>query len=374
MIGTLMRGLNEKGMKAVVNDFKLNDYYFPTLFPIKETKTLTWKTLSVRTGLHIAADLIARGARLTPKTREALERIEGEFPKIGIERAMTEEEMEEYNNAVQNASTEQDLINLVETWANDLEYCWNGVAARIEWTALYEMSHAGKVKVTSENNAHVVTENTVDYEIPSDQKVGTAISWKTNAATAKPFSVDIRNILKASRHNSKGGIRLKHAWLNQETFNYLVETTECQKLCASYVANALGLQTVPDLAAVNAMAAKVPYLYGLQFHVIDQSITVEFMDGSRTTGNPFADNVVLFTEDAVLGNTFWKRPVGMDIQGTAAIKTMREYCMLKKFGNEDPETEVTQGIANAFPAWAGSERTYHLDTHNATWQEGAENG
>ena len=115
MIGTLMRGLNEKGMKAVVNDFKLNDYYFPVIFPIKETKTLTWKTLSIRTGLHIAADLIARGARLTPKTREALERIEGEFPKIGIERAMTEEEMEEYNNAVQNASTEQDLINLVET-------------------------------------------------------------------------------------------------------------------------------------------------------------------------------------------------------------------------------------------------------------------
>ncbi len=364
-----MRGLNEKNMQAVVNDFKLNDFYFPTLFPLKEVKTLTWKSLSIRTGLHIAADLIARGARLTPKTREALARVEGEFPKMGIERKMTEEEMEEYQHALQLAQSDADLVKLVETWVNDLEFCWIGVASRIEWTALYEMSHGGKVKVTSENNAHVVTENTVGYGIPADQKTGTSIAWSTSA-TAKPFSVDIKNILKASRSNTKGRIRLKHAWLNQETFNNLVETTECQKLCATYVANALGLQQIPDLAAVNAMAAKVPYLYGLQFHVIDQDVTVELLDGSRVSGNPFADNVVVFTEDAVLGETYWKRPVGMDVKGTAAIKVMRSYCMLKKFGNEDPEEEVTQGIANAFPAWAGSERTYHLDTHNATWLEG----
>lgn len=368
MIATLMAGLNEKNMQAVVNNLNLNSYYFPTLFPLKQTRSLTWKTLSTKVGLHIAADLIARGTRLSAKTREALKRIEGDLPKIGIERKMTEEEMTEYQQNLALAQSEADLVNLVETWANDLSYCWEGVGARIEWMALYSISHGGKLTVTSENNAHVTSEYNADYGIPSAQKVGAYASWKTSPTTAKPFSKDIKDIIKAAKAQ---GINLKHAWINQDTFNYLVETTEAQKLCASYVQNSLNIQTIPGIAEINAMAAKMPYLNGITFHVIDQSITVEFQNGTRSTGNPFADNVCVFTEGATLGNTWWMEPVGMKVQGTAAIKVMREFCMLKKFGNEDPEEEVTQGIANAFPAWAGSERAYLLDTHNASWNEGA---
>ena len=40
MIGTLMRGLVEKDMQAVVNSYDLKPYYYPTLFPLKETYTL----------------------------------------------------------------------------------------------------------------------------------------------------------------------------------------------------------------------------------------------------------------------------------------------------------------------------------------------
>ncbi len=120
-------------------------------------------------------------------------------------------------------------------------------------------------------------------------------------------------------------------------------------MCASYVANALNLQTVPGLADVNALAQKVPYLYGLTFHILDQDITVELTDGKQFSGNPFADNVLCLTENAVLGKTWWVEPVG----------------------DEELEEEVTQGIANAFPGWSGSERAYFLDTKNTTWKEGA---
>lgn len=370
MIQSLMVGLNEKNMQAVVNKLNLNDYYFPTIFPLKQTKFLTWKTLNTKIGLHIAADLISRGARLSQKARNVVKRVEGDIPKIGIERKMNEEEMTEYQQLLALASSDADQIALVEAWANDLDFCWTGLASRIEWMALTQMSHAGKLRVSSENNAHVVSQHDADYQIPAVNKRGTTVAW-SNPSTAKPFSVDLKNLVKESRKSQYGGIRLKHVWLNTKTFNDLVETEECQKLCASYVANALNLQTVPGINEVNALAAKLPYLYGLTFHVIDQDITVEFEDGTQSSGNPFADNVLCFTENAVLGNTWWLTPVGMSIKGSAAIKVMREFGMLKKFANEDPEEEVTQGIANAFPGWAGAERAFFLDTKNSTWLEGA---
>lgn len=67
MIGTLMRGLVEKDMQAVVNSYDLKPYYYPTLFPLKETYTLTWKALETQVGLKIAADLVARGASVDKK-------------------------------------------------------------------------------------------------------------------------------------------------------------------------------------------------------------------------------------------------------------------------------------------------------------------
>ena len=37
MIKTLMRGLVEKDMQAVINTYDLKPYYYHTLFPLKET-------------------------------------------------------------------------------------------------------------------------------------------------------------------------------------------------------------------------------------------------------------------------------------------------------------------------------------------------
>ncbi|MCS2996367.1 hypothetical protein [Phocaeicola vulgatus] len=67
MIKTLMRGLVEKDMQAVINTYDLKPYYYPTLFPLKETYTLTWKALEAQVGLKIAADLVARGATIDKK-------------------------------------------------------------------------------------------------------------------------------------------------------------------------------------------------------------------------------------------------------------------------------------------------------------------
>ena len=153
--------------------------------------------------------------------------------------------------------------------------------------------------------------------------------------------------------------------MSLDTFATFAETAEVQKICASFAVNALNLQQTPSLEQVNSAMKTLPYLKGLQLVVIDQDITVELPNGDRYTGNPFTENVVLFTESKVLGQTYWKKPADMNVKGSVAA--LNGHTLIKKFANEEPLEEVTMGIANAFPAWLSSSRSWLMATNSNTW-------
>jgi len=351
-------------MQAVISTYDVKDFYFPTLFPFKENYTLSWKGLESQIGIRIAGDLVARGATIDPKTREAIARIQGDIPKIAIKKVKDEDELNEYEIMIAMTSDNPDLRTIVEAWAEDTEFCWNGVNARLEWMALQAMSK-GKITLDNANNNSVITEYNVDYTIDDTHKKGyqTGSAAWTNTS-AKPISKDFKAIVKAAREN---GIYLKYAFMNTKTFADFTETEEVIKLSAGFAANILQAAQTPSLEAVNAALAKLSYLYGLQIIVIDQNITIEKKDGSRVSGNPFIDDVVTFTEGIEQGKTYWKRPADMSLQGTAALKVQRQHVCIKKYANEEPIEEVTEGIANAFPAWLSSTRAYLLDTTHTSW-------
>lgn len=364
---SLMIGLNEKDMEAVIHTYDLKDYYYPTLFPLKETNFLTWKMLEAQSGLKIAADLVSRGATIPRKTREAISRIQGDIPKITISREKNEDELTEYDIMVAMSSNNPDLKALVEFWAEDTKFCWDGVAARAEWIALQQIS-LGRVKFTNSNNAAVVTEYDVDYEIPSAQKIGVNTSYTTGTA-GKPFSKDFPTALKLGK--SLYGATYKFAFMNVDTFEKLAAQEEVYKKCATFIQNVTNTNDAPDLATVNSYLSKKKELFrGLQIIVIDQDITIELADGSRVTSNPFADDVILFSESKVLGQTYWKRPIdAKKMPGSVAEKVMHGHTLVKKYSNESPVQEVTEGIANLFPAWNLAGRSVLMQVNATSWNK-----
>jgi hypothetical protein len=365
---SLMRGLNEKDMAAVVRNYNLNDFYYPRLFPLKQTNKLTWKMLEAIAGLHIAADVVSRGSTIPRKTREAISRIEGNIPKIAVSREMLEDELTEYDIAVAMASTDADLQNLVEFWANDTQFVWTGIASRTEWIALKQIS-CGKVSFTTSNNAAVVTKQDVDYQMGSNQKVGVNTSY-ASGTSGKPFSKDIPNVLKYGKDT--WGANYKVAFCTPETFELLAAQEETIKRCASVLANVINVNDTPTVANVNDYMNRKPELFkGLKFVLIDQDITIELADGSRpseSSGNPFTQNVILFSESEVLGNTFWKTPIdAKKMAGSVAEKVMHGHTLIKKYSEESPVKEVTEGIANLFPAWNLAGRSMLMQVNNTSW-------
>ena len=359
MLPSRMIGLTEKDMQAVVHSYQYNDFYVPTIMPYRENYTLTFKALTAQYGLRVAADIVARGASIDTKTREAIKRLQGDIPKIAIKRTMDENELTEYNIALQLATGDSRATELVRRWAEDTEFCFTGVNARIEWMALQSISR-GKVTVSSQNNNGIVTSVTVDYKV--ENKGGVAVPW-TNSSQATPIK-DIRNVVKSMRAK---GIYLRYAFMNTDTFVTFTQTDEIIKQCASFAANALGIQHTPSLEEVNNMLRSRADLYGLQIIVINQDLTIELADKSQVSGNPFVTNSVMFSESQQLGETYWKRPIDMDMTGTAAIMAMNNAVLIKKFSLDEPIEEVTMGIANAFPCWTSAQRSYLLDISSTSW-------
>lgn len=364
MIQTLMRGLNQKNMEAMVKSYDLKEFYHPELFPLKETYDLTFKTLSTRTGLRVAADIVARGASVDAKTREAVALIMGDIPKTAIMRYKDENELNQYKIMLAMAGNNADQKALIDAWAEDTEFCWNGTASRIEWMALRQISR-GKITLNNTNNGSVVSEFDVDYEIPASHKVGfdsASASW--NTTSAKPISVDFRKMVERGKAN---GDHLRYAFMNLSTFVKFTQIEEVIKTCASFAQNALNIAQIPSLEQVNAALLNLPYLRGLQIVVLDQDITIELPDGSRTTANPFEDDVVMFSEGKQLGTTYWMKPADLDVVAEPSLKTLHGYTCIKKYAETNPLKEVTMGIANAFPAWTTAPNCYLLDSTHSSW-------
>jgi hypothetical protein len=108
---------------------------------------------------------------------------------------------------------------------------------------------------------------------------------------------------------------------------------------------------------------------GLQIIVIDQEITLQTASGEHKTQNPFEDDVILFSESKVLGNTYWKTPIDVKMPSSNALKALHGHTLIKKYSQESPVKEITEGVANLFPAWNLASRSLLMQVNNTNWNK-----
>jgi len=356
---SLIQGLSEKDMQAVVNTMNLNNFYFPTLFPLRFTPVLNWKTLAGDKGVPVAADVVSYDASAPSKTREVVKKLTGDIPKIDIKRVMGESRLNEYNQLRHYAGTEAGKMELVRFIYEDVEFCFTGVNARLEWLALRALS-TGKIILSKSNNAGIVTEDAVDFQIPTTQKKGVTVVWSAaNLATAKPIT-DIKAIVADAK---KKGKRLKYVLMDQSTFDIMRSTKEVVDYAANWVLRATGLALSPTQENINtALAAE-----GLpQIKIVDSLVTLEGNDGTRTVVEPWQTGCIAFMPDTVAGTT-WHGPQAIESIESKAMKVKREHVMILKWGTEEPVSEVTKGSANAFPALNDPEAMWLVNTGATSW-------
>jgi hypothetical protein len=362
MKATLIRGLNEKDMQAVVNSLTLNAFSYPTLFPLKFNPTLTWKAIQADLGVPVAADVVAYNSSAPKKTRQVVSRLTGDIPKIEISRVKEETDLNEYYQLLHWGNTPEGTQAILDWIYDDVEFCYTGVNARLEWLAMQALS-LGKIALSKTNNAGgVVTETAVDFLVPTANKSGVAVTWTSgHSATGVPIT-NIRAIVKLAK---AAGHPVKYMLMDQDTFDVMCLQDSVIKFAASWVLNATSLAPAPTLAQVNAAlnASNLPTII-----IMDTYVTIELETGVRSTVNPFTTGVVTFLPDLNPGNTYYAPLAEELVEATAAIKVKRGPVLLKKYSLDEPSIqEVTKGMANAFPVWATAQWSYLMYALDTSW-------
>ena len=178
----------EADLQFVVNNNPLGDLQYRNYFPLKFNTTLDWASIEKNTDNKVAAEIVAIGSKSPRKSRDFVEKVKGEIPKIEVARDMTERDTIRLDNirAISNRYGGKDSSaykELLKSIYEDPIFCINGVNARLELLAKqavskgeYTLMAGAKVKFG------VGTENTAkDWFLPA------------NAATFDPIA-DFRKV------------------------------------------------------------------------------------------------------------------------------------------------------------------------------------
>lgn len=356
---TLIEGLTQQMVQSRLNSADARGFYFASLFPVKKVNGFRWKTLTNQLGKkNVAADIHTDNGSIVRKRRPTFESAMGDIPFISISREMTRSEIKDYQTA-RSLAGDADAVKLVQYWGEDVDFCFNGVQSELEYIALALASNAGKLSFTTTNNATYANEFDLDYDVDEDKKRATSTDW--NNKQSADIIGDLATIVKFAKHNN---INPKFAFVNLDEFYRICTSDQIIKACASYVANAVGIAQTPDLAAVNAMLVKQPWLNGIQLRVIDQDITRELQDGTSTTGNPFADRRMVISESERLGTTQYDI---LEDNNDLILRAERAHTVVKKYGEVEPKKEVTIGEADAVPVFDTAYRNIYVKTDGQAW-------
>lgn len=360
IVNTIIQGLSQQMVQARLNTADASPFLFGTYFPVKKINGFNWKTLQNQLEKkNVAADLHTDNGTIVRKRRPVFESARGDIPFISISRDMTRSEIKDYQTALAFAQ-DDDATKLVQYWGNDIDFCFNGVQAELEYIAWALASNAGKLEFTTTNNATYANEFDLDYDVDEDKKVKTSSDWN-NAANADIIG-DLVNIVKTAKAL---GLNPKFAFINLDELYRICSADQIIKQCASFASNALGISQTPDLAAVNTMLAKQAWLNGIQLRVIDQTITREFTDGSQTQGNPFEDRRMIISETERLGSTQYDI---LQEEEPLIIRAERKHTVIKKYGTIEPKSEVTIGQADAIPVFDTAYKNMYVRTDAQDWE------
>lgn len=356
---TMMEGLNSKVLEAYVNALP-SPLTYQSYFPLRSNPFFSWKTLSNQLAQpNVAAELQSDNATVARKRRDIMQSATGDLPLMSISRQMQRSEIKEYQIALALAQGNATAEELVRAWADDVSFCYNGIQAEYEYIAWALLSNAGTLSFDVSNNTYFANEFDLDYQVDSAQKTANSTAW-SNSANATPIQ-DMQAVMKAAKAY---GLNLRELWINLDNWYLLQNTAQIRELTQVYLGGAATAQSVPSLEAVNAAIRNIPYLAGVTIHIVDQTITREAKDGTRTSANPFADNVMVFTETTTLGSSQYSI---LEQNDPAVIYAQRENTLVKKYSTTEPLSEVTIAESDGIPVLDSAYRNWYLKTNAIAW-------
>lgn len=370
-MGTMNKPLmdiDQPSLQAEVDSYVPgNGFAWRTLFPLRYTPKFDLKGIEGSDGIPISADRVAFNTKAPLKSRKTIGSWSGTLEKIAISREKNEMEINEYNDlktlaaaADTDKAAKQHIVDMVY---DDVEFCNNGMDARIELDAMRIASHGVKT-YTKEVDGENATEDIINFNIPQANFHGAAVKW-SDAENAD----GIGDIMKMVRAIKKAGKKAPaYAFMEQQAFDYLCAQTKTAKRLFTaaalkndmiFTAERVTLENINNYLASKGMP---------RIAVLDTWVNVQDKDGKETTVKPWAENVVVLSLTAQLGWTWYKTVP--KVSNTEALQAYGAFYKTTRYSELNPMLEVTMAEAYVQSALINRSSMMLLNTENTVWANG----
>lgn len=358
---SLLKEINKKTLQAYLIARQYEKLYWPLFFPLKVTPFLTYETLIGSKGNRVAADVVSYNSSAPEKTRKVVSKLVGDIPPIRMKRVMKETDINTYNILKAQANPDQKaILSLV---FDDVDACVDGINGRLEWLTLQALSQ-GKITLTKSNNAGIITENAINFQLPAANKevVADANHYWNVPATATPIA-NIQTIVTEA--NSKG-VKLQYILMDLTKWQQFRATTEVKDFVAPYmVYGGVRAKRAPTLEVANSTlkGEGLPVIV-----IIDTYVDIETDVHVITATNPWTTKYVTFIPEMKIGDMFYGPIAEETNPPKQVVQAKKGPILISKYSEVDPVTEFTKGELNAFPSWPTIDRCWILNTmHHITF-------
>lgn len=366
MFPSLFDELDSKSLQAYVTNRQYAPLFFPLFFPFEFSPTMEWKILKGAVGHRVMAEVVAPGSPAPRKKRPSIVKLTGNIPPIKLKRTLEEADINKYNmyKAMATSDAQRAILDIVY---GDVDFCVDGLDGRLEWLALQALSQ-GAISLTALNSAGIITDTSIDFQIPAANKnvlSGATAYWTTAAkATNDPITDIETSVAKAATY----GVKIRYVVMNLTKWQAVKASAAVAKYAAPYFVKAASLQRAPSLQSMNEALNSD----GLpQFVVVDTRVNFENADGTISSVDPWcdasaADRYVVLVPDLRVGSTFHTPTAEETNPPKQVIQAKRGPYLISKYSGVDPVTENTKGEVNAFPAIANPDSLWYIDTESHT--------
>ena len=330
---------------------KLNDknrqqlpYLYKDLLTPEFTADSRWASILAKYN-RVSADVVALDSELPVKSRDTIEVVSGDIPKIGMKMYLTEKQMKDVAAMI---ATSRPTAQIVDKIFTDLPRVIEGVYETIEGIFLSELSTG--VGVAPRSNGTGVR---VDMKFYDENKFGVKSLWDDTSVNALD---DLQKVFDKALED-ENVITDMYA---DDTFLKAFYANEQVKQQYAFNQGFVG-DKIPVLDLEKAQEV-VRRKWGVELHRVARKIRTE-LNGERKNLESWASGTAAFTCDQRLGSLVWTdlvestRPVP-----NVTYQTADDFILVSKYAQTDPWREFTSSQAMVVPVLNNVDRIYLLDS------------
>lgn len=320
---------------------------------------MSFSTIS-RQVQNVTADVVSMDSDLPLKSRAKMDSFEGEIPKLGMKKYLTEKQLKDIQVL---QATNKPEYTIVQKIFDDYQACVTGPFETIEYQ-LYKQLADGVYAVDASTNTG--TEVRLDIGIDNSHRFGGQGKW--SSANAAPIA-DIERILAKA---DEDGVVLSLMLMDRKTFNYFRNSTEVKEYYATYRDLRGDRLATPNLEKVNEMMLAE---FNLTIRIMERNFKFE-KNGTITNVKGWTEGQVSFVPSMTdIGTLFWS-----DLAEANARVEYKTYAfpepwlMVSQYREGSPLREWTESQGIVAPVLTMGDQMYLLDTTEALELAAADEG